>query len=510
MKLDAERRSSLFLFLVVLLALGLRVYHLGYSPLWLDEGYSRLYAENSLAYLWTTGFHLETNPPAYYSVLHFWIERFGASEFALRFPSVLASLVAIVVVYALGKELENRSVGLLAALLMALAPTEIWYAQEARAYTLLHAAVAVALLGMARYLGPSRSWSGLLLYGLGAAGAIYCHDTAVLFVLAVNLAVVGLAWHDRTFISRRDLVRWLGANVAVGLAALPWILVMLQHPNIPGVLWMPPVTISELTWVMRDVVGGPAANREFLHGHSFCYLLLLALAGLLCWQRKLDRRELIMLVAAPLIFIMTVVLLSLHQSILISRIFFWTWIPLSLLLAHLLFQGGKARILLLIPITLVFAIGLDGLYFPYFTPKENWRELMESNREELARADVIVLTAPVQIGCFAYYFPEGLPRAAFWFPQRAPSSQAIIDFSDRFHIPKLDTEGLRQMIQSGKRVCALLVNHDPAYFAASFAALPPPDRSFEDTFPRTYEFHLLTWNGRDRGEKRLDGQERSP
>jgi predicted membrane-bound mannosyltransferase len=84
LKLDGKRQSWLPLLLIILLALALRVYHLGFQSLWIDESFTRLYSESPLSYLWTTGFRSETNPPLYYTALHVWMLFFGASEWKTK------------------------------------------------------------------------------------------------------------------------------------------------------------------------------------------------------------------------------------------------------------------------------------------------------------------------------------------------------------------------------------------------------------------------------------------
>ncbi|HUM38000.1 MAG TPA: hypothetical protein PLQ85_14100, partial [Anaerolineae bacterium] len=93
MKRWLERHAGVILLLWM--AFALRVGGLGARSLWYDE-----------AYLWwaTTQVNVremlalsagELVPPAHYFLLRTWIPLAGASEFALRFPSVLYGLLAL-------------------------------------------------------------------------------------------------------------------------------------------------------------------------------------------------------------------------------------------------------------------------------------------------------------------------------------------------------------------------------------------------------------------------------
>jgi len=109
------------------IAFGLRLYRLGANDLWYDEIWSVLISKNFL-YDW--------NPPVYFAILHYWIKLFGVSEFALRFPSLVFSVISIPCLFFLGKKIFNVKVGLYASLAMSLSSFHLWYAQEARPYSL--------------------------------------------------------------------------------------------------------------------------------------------------------------------------------------------------------------------------------------------------------------------------------------------------------------------------------------------------------------------------------------
>jgi len=121
----------------------------------------------------------------------------------------------------LGRELESPRLGLIAALLIALSPSEIWYAQEARTYSLLQISLCVALLGLARYLANPKSWSSAFYVcprrRFSPSTAMI---TALVFVLACNLAFIGLSsGKNRHFTLKTWFVGWW-RNLAFILVAL--------------------------------------------------------------------------------------------------------------------------------------------------------------------------------------------------------------------------------------------------------------------------------------------------
>jgi mannosyltransferase len=129
--------AIILLLLITLLALGLRLYRLDAQSLWYDEGFSVYLARMDLPEI-TARTAADIQPPLYYYLLHGWINLFGDSEKALRGLSVLWGVLAVPVVYAVAWQLfRSRLAGLLAALLLAVSPLNVWYGQETRMYTLL-------------------------------------------------------------------------------------------------------------------------------------------------------------------------------------------------------------------------------------------------------------------------------------------------------------------------------------------------------------------------------------
>ncbi len=106
----------------------IRLYRLGYHDFWYDEIATINYARCP----WWTW-----NAPLYWVLLHFWIKIFGISEISLRFPSLVFNFSSTILIFLLGARLFSKRTGLLAALLMGLSPFHLWYAQEARDYSMV-------------------------------------------------------------------------------------------------------------------------------------------------------------------------------------------------------------------------------------------------------------------------------------------------------------------------------------------------------------------------------------
>src|SRR6266478_5921113 len=133
---SVHNKVLLLLVLVSLLALALRLYQIDRESFWLDEAFSYWAASNSSEDIIFRQETRDDNPPFYYLVLHYWMKMLGESDWAIRFLSAIFGVLAIPIVFQLGKQLFNDHFGLIAALFLAVSPFHIQYSQEARSYSL--------------------------------------------------------------------------------------------------------------------------------------------------------------------------------------------------------------------------------------------------------------------------------------------------------------------------------------------------------------------------------------
>src|SRR5262245_54255118 len=129
----------------------LRLYAIGAKSLWVDESFSIWMASQPLDALWRFTVQLDQHPPLYYALLHFWLV-FGDGEAAVRSFSALWGILMLPVMYLIGERVGGRALGLLATLLLAISPLHIWFAQQARMYTMLTFFAGVAILCMLQLL----------------------------------------------------------------------------------------------------------------------------------------------------------------------------------------------------------------------------------------------------------------------------------------------------------------------------------------------------------------------
>jgi len=234
---------------VLLLAFALRVYRLGYQELRGDEVFGYFFSLRPVDDIVRATIELhEPHPVASYFVEKAWLGVAGQSEFALRFVSVWFSLLAVALLYRLGRRLNlTPPVATIAMLLMSISPYVIWHAQDARMYSMSLALTTASTLLMLEWLAANRSqstlrevggatpltgipvptsrrvrWVYALAYIAVSLLALHTHYFAAFVLVAQFIFVMsrGLIVRD----ARRTLLPWLLIQGAVGLLYLPWLL----------------------------------------------------------------------------------------------------------------------------------------------------------------------------------------------------------------------------------------------------------------------------------------------
>jgi mannosyltransferase len=136
---------------------GLRLFLIGNKVLRIEEAISLWVSSHSLVDMLPWIARIDHQPPLYYILLHYWTALNGTTPSDIRLLSALFGAATIPVIYLIGKRLSGVAMGLAAAVLLALSPFNIRFAQEARMYSLLGFNTAVAIYALVRLLTDPRS-----------------------------------------------------------------------------------------------------------------------------------------------------------------------------------------------------------------------------------------------------------------------------------------------------------------------------------------------------------------
>jgi len=220
----------------------------------------------------------DVHPPFYFVLLNLWVRVMGASEFMLRLPSALAGMLALAGIYALGRQWFNRKVGLFALLLLGTSGFYVYYAREARMYTLYLALIVLATWAYSGWWHKPH-WGRAILYAIFAAAAFYTHYVSV-FVIIAHLSHHLLTRPTRWF--------WLPFALTTILVA-PWLPIAYQqlqaHPSgaPTEMLALDGTTMAALWLLLTSGYWGNFALVLLLAGRAWLTIPLKALILLFVW-----------------------------------------------------------------------------------------------------------------------------------------------------------------------------------------------------------------------------------
>jgi uncharacterized membrane protein len=197
--------------LVVLVAFVLRVHRLDTASLRGDESFTVLFSAYPLPELIEGIRSIEPNPPLYYFLLRGAMALWGQSDFVTRYVSVLFGVLAVPLLYRLGRALFagaprlGQTAGLWGALLLALNPYQVWHSQDVRNYTLWPALSLASLCLLLCALRENR-WSCWAVYAITALASLYTHYYDAFVVLAAATYVLIYYRRDRPRLKRAIIV----------------------------------------------------------------------------------------------------------------------------------------------------------------------------------------------------------------------------------------------------------------------------------------------------------------
>lgn len=397
---------------IVLVAFALRVYRLDGQSLWWDEIFSlsiaRLGFPDWLVYVLTE----RSNPPGYYFFLSLLLP-FGTQEFFLRFLSVVSGTASVALMARLGVMLGGARVGGVAALLMAVSPFYIWYAQEARMYAPLVAVVLASSWAFLELVRRPRARVALALF----VCAVFGLSLHYLFGLFLLTQLVFLLMSRGRY--PRALRWWVLATFAAGGFFLLWLagVVLIPQPGRPNLDWIPNPQWYDLALSFYGALLGASAEPTFWL-NWVTPLLGLGLAGLgvmFFWKTaaRENMRYLVTWLLLPWLFLFFVSMVMAGRSLYVDRYLAAFLAPLLLLIA----LGASAlyarqRVVLVVVMGAALTPMLFSLFNMYTMPRyarDDWRGAVAFLTENTQAREAVLLDLSLELP-FDFYNRAQLTR----------------------------------------------------------------------------------------------------
>ena len=165
------------------------------------------------------------HPPLYYVMVRLWAQVFGDSPAGVRSLSAIISLLIFPTVYWLCLELfDSAVVGWIAMALIAVSPLQLYFAQEARQYTLWMVEILGSSAALLRAMKQENkiNWA---LYSLSLVLGLYTHLFTFLIMISHGIYVI----IQQQFHFTKTFINYLISTIAAFLIFLPWLLVFITH-----------------------------------------------------------------------------------------------------------------------------------------------------------------------------------------------------------------------------------------------------------------------------------------
>ena len=413
---------------ILALAAFLRFYCLTCSSLWHDEGNSWAVAQRSFQQI-SRDAAADIHPPGFYWLLKVWAGPLGFSAWGIRSLSAVAGLLTVVVTYLIGREIaggpgkELTEFALLATLLAALNPFQVFYSQEARMYALLtleSATLMWALLAARRRLAAQDSRARIASFAsvfvFAAVAGLWTHYIFVVILAAAGGAFVWwwLQWRKTLQRNERDQIKGVAGLPCVSNSWMP--LLLFLGLNMLAVIsylpWLPTATERLLNWPSQNGYVGPTEGlRLTLHTLA---------AGSMRSGPQLAWGWLLLVALLPLVG-----LLQLRRSGSGAVLLLWLLLPIGVMFSFGLFNSSFLKFLLILSPAWCLAVAASSLSFSsrYFSPlssswlkkKENSKSAGESRALQIhyitvAKGAVAALAAALAVAMLPSYYADPAAR----------------------------------------------------------------------------------------------------
>lgn len=405
-KLPQYRQDRLALIAICCIGLALRAYNLQASSLWCDELMQVMVASAD----WTDLFPLMTgycsSPPLDYVIMKLVMLCFGTADWVLRMPACLFGAAAVPVFYCFARSVTERQTSLVAAVLLALSPFAIHYAQEARSYSLfllLSLASYIAAVRLAEHGGFTRSLT------LGAVNGLLllAHYFGIFVIALEGVLLLAAAWRSKEKKRPTELLV-LSMTVSFFLF-LPWVPFMLLQFTVFGGKDLGYALSADMTF-FKTLLASFAADKPHPDWLAYAYLLAYCAGAVIAWHKR--QKKTVFVVLGLLAILGCLFGLSYFRKMVSQRNVIFL-LPLFLLVC----AYGMTSLLRLVKISGKLAVVLCMLLVLWPAAayhragpkghKQPWRAVAAYIRQHADGQEKIYITDPADRGFLAYYADPG-------------------------------------------------------------------------------------------------------
>jgi len=372
-----DKKINIAIVAIILLSgILLRVHAINKYDLWYDELISNRYSAeifNKTMALRGNTFILSRSSYdchssfLYYPLVYIYSSLFGGGK-SLRILSVFFGILSLLIFYRLSLLFLNLKESLYALLFLALSPIQIWYAQEARGYTVFFFLSTLLLYFYIRALRKNKNsdWVYFTISGIVAFYATYFS------ILLLAVSAFPLLFRS----NRRCIRKWFFSIVIIFAASIPLLALLMERLHLLGGywLWRPQLNDLLLTFSVFNlgysVTSLQAGLGLVLFGALFIY-------GIHSFYKveKINMTTMLLFILFPIIFIYAFSIfftpIYIHRQLLIFSPFYYLFVGKGLQNIKNNICRRTAFVLAII----IIGFSLNNYYSGFITPAHEYRRI---------------------------------------------------------------------------------------------------------------------------------------
>lgn len=462
-----KRQNHVKIFVIFIIAIALRIIYMTYREFWYDEAFTGIIVGES----WGKMFQLlkaDVHPPLYYIFLKIWSYIAGANTIGLRSFSLIVNIINVwCILIFLKKHFSEKELPYIITFLIAINPSFLLYATEARMYALLSLFYFLAFYFFWQAIQSQNKYYPWVLFTIFYTLSLYTHYISFIGIVPFFIFV---------FMTKNRLSNAIKLFISFSISLLcyiPWFPILFQQmsANNNGLLWLPFPDFSAFikTFSIMIIGAKPATSGVsqindfyFLHWPIFMTYVLAAIFAaaaayaMYAYKKYFSQIILFIFACAPIFFTFILVHLK-HFSIYHDRYFF-IFIPFFLIFVFSLFYLLNKKIFYTIAAGYMVMVLL--IQIPHNTTYPQFAKILFAPKTQIKH---IIVSDSHQFVMIKYYAPKNLKKSIQLYNKddfaRDFSSWIVLKNSDKIYsIPKPD----------GK---TLVTSYDKNFLADAFPSL---------------------------------------
>jgi len=390
------------LFLIILLGFLLRVSNI-IKPegLWNDEYVSYFIANIPMGAEFWSAVKTQCHLPLYYLYLKLMMFIGSDSDTFLRFTSLIVGVLAIPVMYLVGKEVDksNKKIAVIAALITAFSSFLIYYSQEVRFYQLLFLFSALSLLFTLRLISNFNK-KNLAFYLASNLFVLMTHTIGFIFVFFNMVYVICRLFIDKK-ITRKQILFIILFPMIIFLALSPLIMNIFKMSGIAqwwGIFSIRNIGFLFTDWfspVLTNLVNAPALFI-YKNGLSFkLYLLIPTISAIIAMV--IGGKKYKGFVIVSILYVFTLVIASILGKLVFITKYAIEVYPILIMFVAIGFAETKKHNMGKILLLLYFVPNFLYVFHPEFAtklPRNEGHKIVASllEQSEIKQNDTLIFT----------------------------------------------------------------------------------------------------------------------